>query len=385
MLVADDAAFSSLVAELAEVDAYALDVEFHGESTYFPRLAVLQLATPDRVAVVDATTVDVRALAAVLDGPGLLVAHAGGQDLQVLHRATGTIPRRMLDTQIAAGFLGLGSPSLVKLVRELLGARLEKAARMTDWFSRPLTDEQVAYAAGDVAHLLPLRSVMDERLAAAGRREWAYQESERHRRVREVDVSTAWWRLKGARQLRGRARGVAQEVAAWREATAMATDRPARRVLGDEAVLLLAERPPHSARDLPRSRLVDWRRTPAPAVQEVLAAVARGVDLPATDLRLPPDHDLPGHLQPLATLLTAWVSQQSRDLGIDAALLATRADVEGFLRRVPGASLERGWRAGLVGSAMGRIVAGQAAVAADGMGRLVLVDSPPGPASVPGS
>jgi ribonuclease D len=374
VLVADNQEFAGLVDELAKADAYALDAEFHGESSYYPRLAVLQLATPERVAVVDATTVDVAPLARVLDGPGTMVAHAGEQDLQVLLRATGTLPARMFDTQVAAGFLGFGSPSLAKLVGDLLGVRMEKGARMSDWFKRPLTPEQIRYAADDVLHLLPLRAVMEERLAALGRLEWAYEESERRRRVRAPDVDTAWWRLKGNRQLRGAARGVAQEVAAWRERTAMATDKPPRRVLADEVVLLLAERPPRSAADMPKSRMFDVRRLSGATVAELVAAVARGRELPKAALRLPPENDLPSQLQPLAALVSAWLAQESRDLSIDGTLLATRADIEAFLRRDPESQLARGWRAELVGESLDRIVAGQAGVAYDGSGRLVLVE-----------
>ena len=373
-LVADNDRFASLVDDLRGAEAYALDAEFHGESSYYPRLAVLQLAFPGRVAVVDATTVDVRPLAAVLHGPGLMVAHAGEQDLIVLHRSAGAIPARMLDTQVAAGFLGFGSPSLAKLVGELLGVRLEKGARMSDWFKRPLTDEQITYAAADVIHLLDLRAVIEERLEAVGRLAWAYEESERRRRIREPDIATAWWKLKGWRQLRGASRGVAQELAAWRETVAMATDKPARRVLSDEAILSLAERPPKSVRDMPRSRLFDAQRFSAKVLDELVEAVARGRDLSPKQIRLPPDDDLPGHLQPLATLISAWVAQQSRDLSIDAALLATRNDIEALLRRAPDSRLEVGWRAELIGSTVGRLVAGGAAVAFDG--RLVLVDRP---------
>lgn len=374
MLVADDTRFASLLDELAGAEAYALDAEFHGETSYYPRLAVLQLAVPGRVAVVDATLVDVGPLRAVLEGPGLMVAHAGEQDLQVLQRSVGAIPARMLDTQIAAGFLGFGSPSLARLVSDMLGVRLEKGARMSDWFKRPLTPEQITYAGADVVHLLDLRAVIEERLDAAGRLRWAYEECERHRRVRQPDVDAAWWRVKGFRQLRGTSRGVAQELAAWRETTAMAVDKPARRVLADEALAMLAERPPRTVRDMPTSRLFDARRLSADMLEGLMAAVGRGLELPSSRLRLPPDDALAQFLQPLATLLSAWVAQQSRDLSIDATLIATRADIEAFLRRVPDNRLEQGWRAELVGSTVGRIVAGRAAVAYDGAGRLVLVD-----------
>lgn len=375
LLVDDDEHFASLVDELAEADAYGLDAEFHGESSYYPRLAVLQVATPTRAAVVDATRVEVSRLRPVLEGAGLMVAHAGEQDLQVLLRSAGAIPAQMLDTQIAAGFLGFGSPSLARLVGDILGIRLEKGARMSDWFKRPLTAEQITYAAADVIHLLDLRSVIEERLAAAGRLEWAYEECERHRRVRQPDLGAVWWRVKGHRQLRGRSRGVAQELAAWREAAAMAADKPPRRILTDDALLLLAEKPPGSTRDMPASRLFDARRLSATMLDGLMAAVGRGLELAPADLRLPPDEGLAPQLQPLATLLSAWVSQQSRDLSIDTTLVATRSDIEAFLRRVPDNRLQQGWRAELVGATVGRIVAGDAAVAYDGAGRLVLVDA----------
>ena len=156
----------------------------------------------------------------------------------------------------------------------------------------------------------------------------------------------------------------------------MAADKPVRRILADEALMLLAEKPPRSSRDMPTSRLFDARRLSAEHLEGMMAAVARGLELAPDALRLPPDTDLPAQLQPLATLLTAWVSQQSRDLSIDGALIATRTDIEAFLRGVPDNRLGSGWRAEMVGSTVGRIVAGTAAVAYDGGSRLVLVDVP---------
>ena len=154
----------------------------------------------------------------------------------------------------------------------------------------------------------------------------------------------------------------------------MALDKPARRVLADEALMLLAERPPRTAREMPTSRLFDVRRLSADVLEGLMAAVARGLELPSSALRLPPDDALAPFLQPLATLISAWVAQQSRDLSIDSTLIATRADIEAFLRRVPDNRLEQGWRAELVGVTVGRIVAGKAAVAYDGARHLVLRD-----------
>jgi ribonuclease D len=373
MLVVNNPDLDQLVTELSGAGAYALDTEFHGEGRYYPRLAVIQLAVPGRVAVVDATAVDPRSLQPLVAGPGVAVTHAGAQDLEIINRACGARPSRVFDTQIAAGFLGYGSASLATLVTVFLGRRMDKSPQLSDWFQRPLSAEQIAYAEADVAHLLELRAVLETRLADLGRLEWANEECKRHGISRSPDITTAWWRLKGAGQLKALARGRAQELAAWRERAARVADRPARNIVPDEAIVALAEQPPRSAADIPKSRLFDPRRLSTDTVEELIAAAARGADLQPADVRLPPD-GLPPRLHGLAGLIAAWVQQQARGLSIDPALLATRRDIEAFLQNEPDLRLRQGWRADVIGASVDRIATGRAAVAYDGAGALVLVD-----------
>jgi ribonuclease D len=374
MLLANTSEVEQLVSEFSDADVYALDTEFHGEGRYYPRLAVIQLAVPGRVAVIDATAVDPRSLQRLFSGPALAVTHAGGQDLEILCRACGVQPSRVFDTQIAGGFLGYSSASLAKLVREFLGRSMDKTSVLSDWFHRPLSAEQIAYAEADVAHLLELRAVLETRLADLGRLAWATEECERLGTPSSPDVTTAWWRLKGAGQLRALARARAQELAAWRERAAQLADRPARSILPDETLVAIAERPPRSAADLPKSRLFDPRKLSRSTVEEVLAAAARGADLPPDDLRLPPN-SLSPRLQGVVGLIAAWVQQQARDLSIDPALLATRRGIEAFLQNEPDLRLCQGWRAEVIGGAVERIATGRAAVAYDARaGALVLVD-----------
>ena len=158
-LIDEQAAFDRLVERLLEADRYALDTEFHRERTYWPSLALLQIAwgepgQPSEVALVDPLAVDVNGLCQVLAGAGTMVAHAADQDLEILDRVCGTGPSRLLDTQLAAGFAGHTSPSLGSLTQAYLGQELAKGDRLTDWRIRPLTDSQLAYAAADVDHLL---------------------------------------------------------------------------------------------------------------------------------------------------------------------------------------------------------------------------------------
>lgn len=373
MLVANAVKLDQVVSDFGEAEAYALDTEFHTEGRYYPRLALIQLAVPGRVAVVDATAVDPRGLEPLFGGGGLAVTHAGDRDIDIVERACGARPSRMFDTQVAAGFIGYGTAALGTLLGTFLDITVDKGQRMTDWFRRPLSREQIAYAEADVAHLLDLRAVLEARLAELGRLQWAVEESERLLRPRTPDDNTAWWRLKGSQRLSSPARGPAQELAAWRERTARQADRPVNTILPDDIIIGLAERPPRSAADFPRSRMFDPRKLPAATVREVIASAARGAELRPEDIRRPPER-FPPRLEGLASLIAAWVAQQARNQSIDPALLATRRDIEAFLQDEADCRLRNGWRSEMVGAAVERIASGQAAVAFDGRGSLVLVD-----------
>jgi len=145
----------------------------------------VQVAWSSGLALIDPFAVDMTPFAHILGGPGLMVAHAAEQDLSILARASGRLPEHLFDTQIAAGFIGLGSPSLASLVERLLDVRLTKGDRLTDWTRRPLHVEQRLYAAADVEHLLALHDILVARLEPMGRLTWATDECEERRlRVR---------------------------------------------------------------------------------------------------------------------------------------------------------------------------------------------------------
>ncbi|MDP9021060.1 MAG: ribonuclease D, partial [Actinomycetota bacterium] len=192
-LVGDDEGLAEVVTALSSAPVYAVDTEFHRERTYYPKLALVQLAWAGaeasdgapglhHVVLVDPLGVDLSALADVLEGPGLAVMHAASQDLEVLQRACGTVPSRLFDTQVAAGFLGFSTPSLAVLADRALDVHLPKTNRLTDWLQRPLRADQRRYAADDVAYLLELAAMLRAELAACGRLAWAEVECEELRR-----------------------------------------------------------------------------------------------------------------------------------------------------------------------------------------------------------
>jgi ribonuclease D len=372
--ITDQAEFDSLVESLRAEDVMALDTEFHRERTYFPRIALVQLAWRDEVALVDPLAVDLTPLAAVLDGPATTVVHAASQDLEVLLRSCGTVPRTLFDTQIAAGFIGMSTPSLSSLVEREFGVLLPKGDRLTDWLQRPLTSAQIDYAASDVVHLVELWRRLTEQLESRGRLSWAMDECEMMRTRARISrpPEEAWQRIKEARQLRGATLNIAKAVAAWRERRAIAVDQPVRFVMADIAVVTIAQRAPTTPDQLRSIRGVDDRHAKGDTAEGLLAAVAEGKAAPVQKSTRPVTAELSRELRPAVGLVSSWVSQMARDSDLDTALLATRADLEALLRGDDDARLATGWRAELVGEPIRRLVAGDASLAFDGNGELVL-------------
>lgn len=363
-----------MAAEAAAASAYGVDTEFHRERTYWPQLALVQLNWGTGNVLIDPLAVDLAPLAKVFEGPGVAVMHAAAQDLEVLELACGTVPRALFDTQVAAGFMGIGNASLASLVEQVLGVRLPKADRLTDWLRRPLGADQLRYAGSDVEHLLALRDRICDELEQRGRREWALDECEELRsRPRPVrDPEHAWLRVKDARSLRGSSRAVAQSVAEWREERAARLDVPPRFVLSDMALIGIAHRPPTDVAALRRVRGLDARSLKGDAGAELLAAVRQGRDRPAPPRPDNRQRTPDGRLRAAVGLVSAWISQLSRDLELDPGTLATRADVEAFLAGDPDARLNHGWRAEVVGQGVRDLVDGRAALAFEPSGALVL-------------
>ena len=372
-LVTDEGALDAVCTQLEGEEYYALDTEFHTERTYFPKLALIQLAWADKVALVDPLAVDPRPLARVFSGCGIAVAHAAEQDIEVLETACGTVPSTVFDTQVVAGFLGMSSPSLSRLVDQVLGISLPKADQLSDWMQRPISDRQITYAAGDVAYLLELRTAVTQRLEDLDRLTWALEECAQtlSARRRQVAPEELWWKMGDIRKLSGRSRGVAQEVAAWRDRRAAALDRPRRTVLSDLALLAIAQRPPRNRRELEQTRGVDGRHLAQGGAAEILEAIARGLALAPDEIRLPPDGREAQASPAAVAVCSGLVRQIADDLSFDQGLLATRADIANLLSGET-SRLDVGWRSSIAGDPLRSLIAGAVAAAFDADGTLVL-------------
>ena len=217
------------VEALSRTERYALDTEFHREQSYWPKVALVQIAWDDRIVLIDPLAVDLEPLKALMACDALAVIHAARQDLEILDLACGAIPARLFDTQIAAGFLGLSTPSLAFLHERELGVTLAKGSRFTDWLKRPLGASQLEYAASDVARLLELHDRLVSKLNDRGRLSWVQAECElmRSRDLAPRDPDEAWSRIKEARHLKGRplAVGPVGRRMAWSVVPQLSTSR----------------------------------------------------------------------------------------------------------------------------------------------------------------
>jgi ribonuclease D len=364
-----------------------IDTEFMSEGRYRPQLCLAQVAVPDssapggiRIALLDpiGEGFDPEPVAGVLADPKVeVVLHAGRQDVAILRRTWGAGVTNMFDTQIAAGFAGFGAQAgYGSLLAEVMGVRLSKSAGFTRWDLRPLTAEQLAYARGDVEHLLALADALRTRLQASGRLEWARQECTRLEDANdERDPDSVWERLPRVHQLSARARAVARELAAWRERSAAAEDRPVGQVLPDPALLELARRQPSEHAALERIRGLQ------PSVvrrrgRDLLAAVQRGMDSPPLPVSPAERPEVRPGDTPLIALGEALVRSRALAAGLAYELVTSRAELEQVVSAARRNSTEptvrtlTGWRRDLVGAELLDLLAGRRVLGVGTDGRL---------------
>jgi ribonuclease D len=357
------------LAQLArEAGRLGLDTEFMPEGRYRPLLCLVQVAAGDEIAVLDPLDgFDPEPLAEVLADPEVeIVLHAGRQDVAILRRQWNTTFTNVFDTQIAAGFAGFSAQAGYNgLLHDVLHVRLPKTASFTRWDARPLTDEQLLYARGDVEHLLALADELGERLSSRGRLEGAREEC---RAIAEAtderDPDEVWRRLPRVTGLDPRDRAVARELAAWRERTAAKEDRPVGSVVRDPTVVELAKRRPTGRKDLSQIRGINpdvvRRRGP-----DILAAIERGRQ--AEPVLLDDGDRLSTEAAdgPVIALAESLVRSRAQEAGLAYELIAARADLAPVVvaaRRNAGEPAVRtlqGWRRELVGAELLELLAGR--------------------------
>ncbi len=371
----------------AAAGRFGIDTEFMSEGRYRPLLCLAQVVVHEgegrapHIALIDTLRgdLDLRPVAALLADPDVeVIVHAGRQDVAILRRAWSTEVRNLFDTQVAAGFAGASAQTgYGNLLGAMLGRRVGKTASYTRWDARPLTREQLHYAAEDVAHLLELADEIQRRLSESNRLEWAREECRRlESATEERDPESVWERLPRVRQLDPRSRAVARAVAAWRERAAAREDRPVGSVLADPTLVEIAKRHPGDLERLAQirgmHRSVVRRRGPA-----ILEAVQRGLADPPIPRERAREHAEPQDL-PLIVLAEALLRMRALEAGLAYELIASRAELElivGATRRgepEPQVRTLRGWREQLVGRDLRDLLTGERTLGVSKDGRLAL-------------
>lgn len=372
---------------LATHDFVAVDTEFMRETTFWPKLCLIQLAAPGLEMIVDplAQGLDLTAFYALMaDRSVVKVFHAARQDIEIVHYKAGHVPAPVFDTQVAAMVCGFGdSISYVNLVKRITNADLDKSSRFTDWSRRPLSDKQLVYALGDVTHLRDVYLHLQTELDRSGRTHWLAEEMAglTDPATYEVDPDNAWRRLK-LKVRNKRALGVLVELAAWRERAAQGQDVPRSRVLRDDALYDIANQQPTETGKLSELRTLSDGFARSSRAKEIVDAVRRGLERdPRTLPALDQGPSVPPEAGAMVELLRVLLKAAASRHGVAPRLIADTEDLERIaVERDPDVGALKGWRRELFGEDALRLKRGELAL---GMrrGEVVVIETT-APASV---
>ena len=351
----------------------AVDTEFMRETTYWPKLCLIQAAAPNAHAVIDplAEGMDLEPFLEILRDEAILkVFHAARQDVEIFNNLR-AMPRPLFDTQVAAMAAGFGEQiAYDALCRQMLKIELDKSSRFTDWARRPLSDSQLTYALADVTHLAELYPILRQRLEREGRLVWVTDEMAglTDPANYDVDPENAWRRLRPRRHT-SKYLAVYRAVAAWRERTAQLRDQPRGRILKDEAIDELATQAPTDAEALDRLRSVPKGFSGSRFGPELLAAVREALQdpegyAPVIERQKTPPSPAAGAV---VELLKVLLKARAEEAGVASKLIATVSDLE-LIANDDEASTPalKGWRREAFGADALKLKRGELALVLDG-------------------
>lgn len=368
-LVATTPELSEACAALARHDYVAVDTEFMRETTFWPKLCLIQLAGPNDALIVDplAAGIDLAPFYALMANERVVkVFHAARQDIEIVHVQAGIVPHPIFDTQVAAMVCGFGdSISYVNLVKRVTGKELDKTSRFTDWARRPLTPKQLTYALGDVTHLRDIYEHLKTDLAKTGRAHWLGEEMATltDPKTYVTHPEDAWRRLKlKVRNRKGLA--VLMKLAAWRERQAQAQNVPRNRILRDEALYDIANHAPTDVAKLSELRTLSEGFSRSARAREIVDVVTLGLardpsSVPPLHSGTPNQGDAGATIDLLRVLLKAAAQRH----GVAPRLIADSDDLERIaLENEPNVPAMSGWRRELFGENALRLKRGELAL-----------------------
>ncbi len=366
-------ALNELCQRMATCEFITVDTEFMRESTYYPQLCLIQVASPSEAACIDplAENLDLSAFYTLLKNENVVkVFHAARQDLEIFYYRMECLPNPIFDTQVAAMVCGFGdSVGYDTLIAKTVGTIIDKSSRFTDWSLRPLSDKQIDYALADVTHLRNAYSKLKNQLIATGRETWVQEEMSLLTDIGlyRTDPADAWRRLK-PRSTKPQFLIVLSELAAWREKEAQQRDVPRGRILRDESLEEIAAHPPTSLDQLARIRGVSKGWAEGKLGEALLGVVQHALTLPLSSAPAQSQkYNLHGTPSPaLVELLKVLLRHVSDDAGVAPRLLATTSDLESIALMGDSAEILslNGWRREIFGARALDLREGRLALAA---------------------
>jgi ribonuclease D len=357
-----------ICAQLSGSAYIALDTEFMRETTYFPKLALIQIADDaGQVHCIDPLLIrDFSSLQEILFNPGILkVVHSARQDLEIFYHMFDSIPDPIFDTQIASAILGYGEQiSYANLVSTELGVTLDKSHTRTNWMQRPLSNEQISYAINDVKYLAQIYPLQDEKLKSLQRSHWISDEISRLTDINNYRVNPqgCWKKVKGANRLKGKQLAILQKIAALREEIAINEDIPRKRVITDDNLIDIARMAPDSLQ-----RLQGIRSLHSKFIQRhgdrLLEVVAQCRKLPASEWpTLPKPTPLTDEQKHKADIMMDILRICADEHNIAATILGNKKDIERMARGEQESPLLNGWRNECCGKTLTDFAAGKIAI-----------------------
>ena len=369
-LISTQQELETVLAQLARSEFITIDTEFIRETTFWPELCLIQMASPGVSALVDplAAGIDLAPFFELMANEKVLkVFHAARQDIEIVFHLGGLIPHPVFDTQIAAMVCGFGdSVSYDQLVQRITGTQLDKSSRFTDWRHRPLSDKQLEYALADVTYLIEVYRHLKDKLESRNRQDWVNEEMEvlTSRETYDLHPENAWTRLK-MRLRKPIELAVLQQVAAWREREARERNVPRGRVIKDDAIYEIAQQQPKDAAALSRLRSIPkgWERSSTAA--GMLAAVNAALAIPKDDLpKIPRQASASEGANAASEILKVLLRIVAEKEGVAPKIIANSEDIDRIAAEGEGADVEAltGWRREVFGDKALKLIRGELAI-----------------------
>lgn len=342
-----------------------IDTEFHRETTYYPELALIQISNGETTCCIDPLPItDFTAFLAILNNVNIIkVLHASQQDLEIFNYLFNTLPSPVFDTQIAAGLLGYGEQiGYAALIHKELNIEIDKSQTRTDWMKRPLTRDQLLYAASDVYYLAKAYPKIIEKLESLDRLAWLQNDFSSLSKPEQykVDTQSIWKKVKGNQKLKGEALVMLQALAAWREETAQTRNRPRRRILPDDALIDIARLKPETAEKITQLRSLNKSRLNNEDATQLIQRMKNAQRLPKEHWpKHAKRHKLNAREDALVDALSSVLKLKADEHNITPTNLATRKDLEGLLQGQTDIPLMQGWRYLHAGQVIEEFLSGQ--------------------------